>query len=82
MNRRVLGVVLVSLTAGTGGYLLGANASSSSYSDAPTPPVHVSVTYDDVNEIAGVELTDSNGHDVEVGSIAESWPDDNTDTDD
>ena len=79
MKRRVLGVVLVSLTAGTGGYFLGAvNAPPA----APAAPVNISVTYDDVHEISGVELTDSNGHDVEVGSIAESWPDDNTDTDD
>ena len=79
MKRRVLGVVLVSLTAGTGGYLLGAVNTTPA---GPAAPVNISVTYDDVHEISGVELTDSNGHDVEVGSIAESWPDDNTDTDD
>lgn len=80
MNRRpVLTVALVSLAAGTAGFALGAVNAGPARTPAPAVPVNIAVTYDDLNEISGVELTDANGEDVPVGSIAESWPDDNTD---
>ena len=78
-RRAVLGVALVALTGGIGGYLLGANHSNSN-DDAPTPPVNVSIEFDDVGGVSLVELTDADGQPVEVGSIAESYSDDeNTD---
>lgn len=76
-RRAVLGVALVALTGGIGGYLLGANATSSTHS--PTPPVNVSIEFDDVGGVSLVELTDADGHPVEVGSIAESYSDGNAD---
>lgn len=74
----VLGVALVALTGGMGGYLLGA-ANIQMDNDAPTPPVNISIIYDQYGEAVDVDLTDSNGEYVPAGSIAESWPDDNTD---
>lgn len=41
--------------------------------------VNVSITYGESGEVVHVDLTDSEGNDVPTGSIAESWPDDNTD---
>lgn len=81
-RRAVLGVVLVTLTGGMGGYLLGANMQM--HNVAPTPPVHVlpvhvSIEFDDVGGVTTVELTDADGNPVEVGSIAESYSDGNAD---
>lgn len=75
-RRAVLGVALVTLTGGIGGYLLGVSVPDR---DAPTPPVNISVIYDQHGEAIDVDLTDSNGEYVPAGSIAESWPDENTD---
>lgn len=77
-RRAVLGVALVTLTGGIGGYLLGVNGASSDH--LPTPPVNISIIYDQHGEAIDVDLTDSNGEYVPAGSIAESWPDDNADT--
>lgn len=41
--------------------------------------VHVGITYGENGEAEAVELTDSEGRDIQVGSVAESWQDDNTD---
>lgn len=48
--------------------------------DSPGGQVHISVTYDESGEIATVDLTDAEGNDVPVGSVAESWTDDNADS--
>lgn len=73
-RRAVLGVVLVALTGGIGGYLLGADSRNSDH--LPTPPVHVSIEFDDVGGVSLVELTDADGQPVEMGSLAESYSDD------
>lgn len=74
-RRAVLGVALVTLTGGIGGYLLGA-ANINIDNVAPTPPVHVSIEFDDVGGVSLVELTDADGQPVEMGSLAESYSDD------
>ena len=79
MNRNALPIAGAVIAAGLAGYLFGVAHTGPADTPAPVAPVNVSVTYDDLNEISGVELTDANGEDVPVGSIAESWPDDNTD---
>lgn len=79
MNRNALPVAGGVVAAALAGFLLGAANTATAEAPAPAAPVNVSVTYDDLNEISGVELTDAEGRDVPVGSIAEGWPDDNTD---
>lgn len=41
--------------------------------------VSVSIVYDQYGEAVDVDLTDQDGEWIPTGSIAESWPDDNTD---
>lgn len=62
------------------GFLLGVATTA----EAPEParPVSVSIIYDRHGEASDVDLTDENGEWIPTGSIAESWPDDNTGTDD
>lgn len=74
-RRMVLGVALVTLTGGMGGYLLGANAESP-HSDSPASDVvHVHVEIRG-GEVESVSLTDPDGLDMPVGSISESYSDD------
>lgn len=47
--------------------------------DSSPTTVHVSIEYGTSGEAETVTLTDQDGNPVEVGSIAESWEDDNTD---
>lgn len=43
--------------------------------EAPSPGmVHVSIVYEESGEARSVELTDDEGNDVPVGSVAEEWP--------
>lgn len=82
MSSRTLplaGAVVATMLAG---YLLGAAFTAPAEIPGSTGQIHVSVTYDDQGEIDTVSLTDSEGLDVPVGSVAESWPEDNTDTED
>lgn len=79
MNRNAYPIAGAVIAAGLAGYLFGAANTGPADTPAPAAPVNIAVTYDDLNEISGVELTDANGEDVPVGSIAEGWPDDNTD---
>lgn len=67
-----------------GGMGLGyVSAQPAAAPDSPAPgQVHIAVIYDQNGEIADVDLTDSEGQYVPAGSIAESWPDDNTDEED
>ncbi len=74
----MLGVALVALTGGIGGYLLGAG-SVSNVTDAPTPPVHVRGGMGGYLLGANAEFphSDSPASDVvPVGSISESYSDD------
>lgn len=48
--------------------------------DPTRDQVNVSITYGPDGEADSVELTDSDGNDVPVGSVAETWADDNADT--
>jgi len=50
--------------------------------EAPSPDmVHVSIVYEESGEARSIELTDDEGNEVPVGSVAEEFPwlDDNTD---
>lgn len=74
-RRAVLGVALVTLTGGMGGYLLGANGKFF-HSDSPASDVvHVHVEIRG-GEVESVSLTDPDGLDMPVGSISESYSDD------
>lgn len=43
--------------------------------DSPAPgPVNVSIVYEESGEARHVDLTDGEGRDVPVGSVAEEWP--------
>ena len=70
MNRNALPIAGAVIAAGVAGYLFGAAHTSA----APTPPVSVSIAYEESGEARTVDLIDSEGHPVEVGSIAEEWP--------
>ena len=71
MNRNALPIAGAVIAAGIAGYLFGvANTPPA----GPVPPVSVSIVYEESGEARTVELTDGNGEDVEVGSIAEEWP--------
>ena len=70
MNRNAYPIAGAVIAAGVAGYLFGAAHTSA----APTPPVSVSIVYEESGEARAVELTDDNGEDVAVGSIAEEWP--------
>ena len=70
MNRNALPIAGAVIAAGVAGYLFGAAHTSA----APTPPVSVSIAYEEAGEARTVDLIDSEGHPVEVGSIAEEWP--------
>ena len=74
MNRNALPIAGAVIAAGVAGYLFGAAHTSAADTPAPAVPVHVSVVLEESGEVRSVELTDDNGHDVEVGSIAEEWP--------
>lgn len=77
MSARAARFLLLLAAAGlvTIGYMFG--------SAAPAGPVNVGITYSDTGEAETVELTDRNGVDVPVGSIAETFAeDDNTDAED
>ena len=70
MNRNALPIAGAVIAAGVAGYLFGAANTSA----APPPPVGVSIAYEESGEARTVDLIDSEGHPVEVGSIAEEWP--------
>lgn len=75
-RRAVLGVALVALTGGMGGYLLGAANFPSLGNDSPASDVvHVHVEIRG-GEVESVSLTDPDGLDMPVGSISESYSDD------
>ena len=71
MNRNALPVAGAVIAAGIAGYLFGAANTAPA---GPIPPVNVSIAYEESGEARTVELTNSEGHPVEVGSIAEEWP--------
>lgn len=81
MSSRTLplaGAVVATLLTG---YLLGAAFTAPVADPGSTGQIHVSVEIVD-GEVESVSLTDEDGLDVPVGSVAESWDDDNTDTED
>ncbi|MGP5376381.1 hypothetical protein ACTXM8_10355 [Brachybacterium alimentarium] len=69
-------------TAITGYLLAAATTAETPAPDTPTAPVSVGIIYDRHGEVVDVDLTDENGGWIPTGTIAESRPDDSTDTDD
>lgn len=67
---------LTALVVGfTGAYLAGYAGAGLPADDSPTPgPVNVSIMYEESGEARHVGLTDSEGLDIPVGSVAEEWP--------
>ena len=74
MNRNACPVAGAIIAAGLAGYLFGAANTAPADTPAPATPVNVSVVLEESGEVRSVELTDNNGQDVEVGSIAEEFP--------
>lgn len=74
-RRMVLGVALVTLTGGMGGYLLGATGEFRQSDSPASDVVHVHVEIRG-GEVEFVSLTDPDGLDMPVGSISESYSDD------
>ena len=68
--------VLTALTAGfTGAYLAGYAGAGLPATDGPAPgAVNVSIVYEESGEARTVSLTDSEGLDIPVGSVAEEFP--------
>ena len=67
---------LTALFAGfTGAYLAGYAGGSVPMTDGPAPgAVNVSIVYEESGEARTVSLTDSEGLDIPVGSVAEEFP--------
>ena len=67
---------LTALVAGfAGAYLAGYAGAGLPTNDGPTPgAVNVSIVYEESGEARTVGLTDSEGLDIPVGSVAEEWP--------
>ena len=67
---------LTALFAGfTGAYLAGYAGAGLPTNDGPAPgAVNVSIVYEESGEARTVGLTDSEGLDIPVGSVAEEWP--------
>lgn len=88
-GRKAIQVVgaLALVLGGVGLGMISAPPAATPTPDSPTQgdlapgPVHVSIVYEESGEARSVSLTDSEGLDVPVGSVAEEWPwlDDNTD---
>lgn len=74
MNRNTYPIAGAVITAGIAGYMLAAAHTAPAHSPAPHAPVNVSVVHEESGELRSVELTDSNGHDIPVGSVAEEFP--------
>ena len=68
--------VLTALVAGfAGAYLAGYAGAGLPTNDGPAPgAVNVSIVYEESGEARTVGLTDSEGLDIPVGSVAEEWP--------
>ena len=68
--------VLTALVVGFAGtYLAGYAGGSAPVTDGPAPgAVNVSIVYEESGEARTVGLTDSEGLDIPVGSVAEEWP--------
>ena len=68
--------VLTALVTGfTGAYLAGYAGGSVPMTDGPAPgAVNVSIVYEESGEARTVSLTDSEGLDIPVGSVAEEFP--------
>jgi hypothetical protein len=62
------------IAAALAGYLFGVANTAPAGTAVPNGPVSVSVVHEESGELRSVELTDSNGRPVEVGSIAEEYP--------
>lgn len=76
MRKIIERAVTVAIAAGIvlAAYSLGAASTGAANTETLTPAsteVHVSLTYDEVGEAQGVELTDAEGQYVPVGSVAE-----------
>jgi hypothetical protein len=71
MSRNAYPIAGAVIAAGLAGYLFGA---ANTESTGPLGPVNVSVVHEESGELRSVELTDSNGEDVEVGSVSEEFP--------
>ena len=67
---------LTALVAGfAGAYLAGYAGAGLPTNDGPAPgAVNVSIVYEESGEARTVGLTDSEGLDIPVGSVAEEWP--------
>lgn len=67
---------LTALVAGfTGAYLAGYAGAGLPTNDGPAPgAVNVSIVYEESGEARTVSLTDSEGLDIPVGSVAEEFP--------
>ena len=74
MNRNAYPIAGAVIAAALAGYLFGAANTATADTPAPATPVSVSIVYEESGEARTVELTDANGEDVAVGSIAEEWP--------
>lgn len=68
--------VLTALVAGfAGAYLAGYAGAGLPTNDGPAPgAVNVSIVYEESGEARTVSLTDSEGLDIPVGSVAEEFP--------
>lgn len=68
--------VLTALVAGfAGAYLAGYAGAGLPTNDGPAPgAVNVSIVYEESGEARTVGLTDSEGLDIPVGSVAEEFP--------
>ena len=74
MNRNACPVAGAIIAAGLAGYLFGAANTAPADTPAPATPVNVSIVYEESGEARTIDLTDSNGHDIPVGSVAEEFP--------
>ena len=74
MNRNALPIAGGVIAAALAGFLLGSANTATAETPAPATPVNVSIVHEESGEARSIDLTDSNGDPVEVGSVAEEFP--------